>query len=118
MAKVLEFQLYTVASLVAQRLKNLPAMQETSVQFLGLEDPLEKTPRGTWRGGTGFGKRGQDNTPRLERARGIALQAMQEEKALSSRAGAAHQASLSFTISQSLLKFTSVEFALELQAID
>ena len=30
------------ASLVAQMLKNLPAMQETWVQFLGWEDPLEK----------------------------------------------------------------------------
>ena len=30
------------ASLVAQLVKNLPAMQETLVQFLGLEDPLEK----------------------------------------------------------------------------
>ena len=30
------------ASLVAQLLKNLPAMQETLVQFLGQEDPLEK----------------------------------------------------------------------------
>ena len=30
------------ASLVAQRLKHLPAMQETWVQSLGLEDPLEK----------------------------------------------------------------------------
>ena len=29
-------------SLVAQTLKNLPAMQETWVQSLGLEDPLEK----------------------------------------------------------------------------
>ena len=28
--------------LVAQRLKRLPAMQETWVQFLGQEDPLEK----------------------------------------------------------------------------
>ena len=28
--------------LVAQRYKNLPAMQETQVQSLGLEDPLEK----------------------------------------------------------------------------
>ena len=26
----------------AQLVKNLPAMQETQVQFLGLEDPLEK----------------------------------------------------------------------------
>ena len=30
------------ASLVAQRVKNLPAMQETPVRFLGWEDPLEK----------------------------------------------------------------------------
>ena len=28
--------------LVAQMVKNLPAMQETLVQFLGQEDPLEK----------------------------------------------------------------------------
>ena len=30
------------ASLVAQRVKNLPAMQKTWVQSLGWEDPLEK----------------------------------------------------------------------------
>ena len=30
------------ASLVAQRVKRLPAMQETWVQSLGWEDPLEK----------------------------------------------------------------------------
>ena len=30
------------ASLVAQLVKNLPAMQETPVRFLGWEDPLEK----------------------------------------------------------------------------
>ena len=30
------------ASLVAQMVKNLPAMQETWVQSLGWEDPLEK----------------------------------------------------------------------------
>ena len=29
-------------SLVAQKVKNLPAMQETQVQSLGHEDPLEK----------------------------------------------------------------------------
>ena len=29
-------------SLVAQTVKNLPAMEETQVQFLDLEDPLEK----------------------------------------------------------------------------
>ena len=33
-------QLWT--SLVAQRIKILPALQETQVQFLGWEDPLEK----------------------------------------------------------------------------
>ena len=30
------------ASLIAQLVKNLPAMQETPVQFLGQEDTLEK----------------------------------------------------------------------------
>ena len=30
------------SSLVAQLVKNLPAMQETPVGFLGREDPLEK----------------------------------------------------------------------------
>ena len=33
---------YSWASLVAQLVKNPPAMQETSVQSLGWEDPLEK----------------------------------------------------------------------------
>ena len=31
-----------MASLIAQLVKNLPAVQETLVQFLGREDPLEK----------------------------------------------------------------------------
>ena len=30
------------ASLIAQLVKNLPAMQDTQVRFLGQEDPLEK----------------------------------------------------------------------------
>ena len=30
------------ASLIAQLVNNLPSMQETLVQFLGQEDPLEK----------------------------------------------------------------------------
>ena len=34
--------IYTYYSLMAQRVKRLPAMQETQVQFLGQEDPLEK----------------------------------------------------------------------------
>ena len=33
---------YSWASLVAQTVKNLPAMQETRVLSLGQEDPLEK----------------------------------------------------------------------------
>ena len=32
----------TFPSLIAHLVKNLPAMQETRVRFLGLEDPLEK----------------------------------------------------------------------------
>ena len=36
------YLLETEASLVAQMVKNLPAMQETQVQSLGWEDPLEK----------------------------------------------------------------------------
>ena len=34
--------MYGWASLVAQKVKRLPAMQETWVQSLGQEDPLEK----------------------------------------------------------------------------
>ena len=33
---------FNMASLVAEIVKNLPARQETWVQFLGREDPLEK----------------------------------------------------------------------------
>ena len=33
---------YSLASLVAQLVKNLPAMRKTWVQSLGWEDPLEK----------------------------------------------------------------------------
>ena len=43
--EVLEFEAYIPsywASLVAQMIKNLPAMQDTRVQFLGWEDPPEK----------------------------------------------------------------------------
>ena len=36
------FVYYFVHILVAQMVKNMPAMQETWVQFLGQEDPLEK----------------------------------------------------------------------------
>jgi len=34
--------MYTQASLVAQLVKNAPAMRETRVQSLGWKDPLEK----------------------------------------------------------------------------
>ena len=34
---------YSRASLVAQLVKNSPAVQETSVQFLDQEDPLEES---------------------------------------------------------------------------
>jgi len=34
--------MFSWASLIAQLVKNLPAIQETLVQFLGQEDPLEK----------------------------------------------------------------------------
>ena len=34
--------MHTGASLVAQTVKNLPAMQETQLQSLGWEDSLEK----------------------------------------------------------------------------
>ena len=33
---------WTRASLIAQFVKNLPAMQETPVQFMSQENPLEK----------------------------------------------------------------------------
>ena len=35
----------TRATLIAQSVKNLPAMQQTQVQFLDWEDPLEKGDR-------------------------------------------------------------------------
>ena len=38
----LEFHHLIGASLIAQLVKNPPAMWETPVQFLGWEDPLEK----------------------------------------------------------------------------
>ena len=39
---ILQGPLCILASLVAQMIKNLPAMRETRVRFLGQEDPLEK----------------------------------------------------------------------------
>ena len=39
---LLLFLLFPMTFLVAQMVKNLPAMQETTVRPLGQEDPLEK----------------------------------------------------------------------------
>ena len=39
---LLQISHLTRASLVAQKVKNLPAMRETGVQSLGWGDPLEK----------------------------------------------------------------------------
>ena len=36
------FKFHLVRILVAQTVKNLPAMQETQVEFMGCKDPLEK----------------------------------------------------------------------------
>ena len=41
-ADLIQLLQFARASLVAQLVKNPPAMQETPVQFLGREDPLEK----------------------------------------------------------------------------
>ena len=40
----MKYLVYSKLSLIAQLVKNLPAMQETQLQFLGQEDPLEKGP--------------------------------------------------------------------------
>ena len=40
--EIIVILIHLMASLVAQLVKNLPAMQETLVRFLGQEDPLEK----------------------------------------------------------------------------
>ena len=41
-ATAIIYQSMCVASLVAQLVKNPPAIQETPVRFLGWKDPLEK----------------------------------------------------------------------------
>ena len=40
--EVLQLLGHSLPSLVVQMVKNLPAVRETQVQSLGLEDPLEK----------------------------------------------------------------------------
>ena len=42
MSAIIIYSYYKCASLIAQLVKNPPAMQETPIQFLGREDPLEK----------------------------------------------------------------------------
>ena len=42
MEKNLKKNVYVLASLIAQLVKNLPTMQETQIRSLGREDPLEK----------------------------------------------------------------------------
>ena len=73
---------YSWAFLVAQTVKNLPAMQEAWVQCLGWEDPLEEgmathstilawripMDRGTWWGYSPRGHREMDTTERLSTA--------------------------------------------------
>ena len=39
---MINYLLFGRSSFIAQSVKNMPAMQETQVQFLGWEDPLEK----------------------------------------------------------------------------
>ena len=39
---IVRTHIYSMASLTAQSVKNLPAVHETWVEFLGWEDPLEK----------------------------------------------------------------------------
>ena len=39
---IIKLAKFYLASLVAQLVKNQPAMQETLIRFLGQEDPLEK----------------------------------------------------------------------------
>ena len=56
-------------SLVAQRLKHLPAMWETRVQSLGWEDPLEKEMDGEshgWKTLVGYSPRGRKESDTTE----------------------------------------------------
>ena len=62
----------TSISLIAQLVKNLPAMQKTPVQFLGQEDPLEKGKAThssvlAWRIQTGVQSLEQQRVDRTER---------------------------------------------------
>ena len=77
---------FNKASLVAQMVKDLPTKQETRVQSLGREDPLEK-------GMTQFSS----------------VQSLSHVQFFATPWTAAHPASLSITNSQSLLKLTSIE---------
>ena len=72
---------YSWASLMAQLIKNLPAMRETWVQPLGWEDPLEKGKAthpsilpGEFHGlYNPWGRKGSDTTERLSHAMELSL---------------------------------------------
>ena len=75
---LLHIHTHVKTSLVAQMVRNLPAMWETQVWFLGWEDPLEKElathssilawripmDRGAWRATAHGGHKEQDTTER------------------------------------------------------
>ena len=112
------------ASLVAQMVKNLPAMQETQVQSLRWEDPLEKgmaslleyplqysclknpMDRGAWQVTVHGVSIVLGTTLRL------VVQSLSCVQLFATQWTAAHQASLSFSISRSLLKLMSIELGM------
>ena len=93
---------YSWTSLVAQLVRNLPAMWETWVRSLGWEDPLEK---GTSTHSTILAWR----IPLSLHYCIVVVQSLSRVWLLATPSTAAHQAPLSFTVSQSLLKFMSIE---------
>ena len=100
----LVFSLHARASLMAQKVKNLPAVQETWVQSLGQEDALNKelethSSMLAWR------------LPWTEEPGGLqfsSVQSLSRVQFFVTPWTAAHQASLSITNSQSLLKLMSI----------
>ena len=70
-----------IQMLVAQMVKNPPAMQETQVQSPGQEDPLEEvTDRGAWRGYSPWGCKESDVTEQLTLSRYSNVLILQREK--------------------------------------
>ena len=63
---------------MAQMVKNLPAMQETQVQILGQEDPLEKgmvthSSILAWRSLVGYSPRGRKESDSTEQLHSLTL---------------------------------------------